>query len=330
MTEKPDTGDGRDEDSSVPALLREIGSRAVPDADVTASVRQAVHAQWQLAVARRGRRLRVIRYAAAACACLVLAGLVTMQLAQHDSKATVAMVARMEGTIESAASGDDWQPVTTDAGLPEGARIRTRTGAHVALAMTDVSLRLDADTSIALVAADRIALERGAVYVDSGATPTHRALVIDTPLGSVRHIGTQYQVRLSGEAATVSVREGLVQIDRPGGRLEVTPGERIVIGAGGAVERSEIADRNAAWAWAIAIAPAFDIERQPLSRFLEWAGRELGKTIEYANEEVRSRADRLVLRGSVEDLPPEQALAAVLATTPFRQTQTPAAIRIEL
>ena len=94
--------------------------------------------------------------------------------------------------------------------------------------------------------------------------------------------------------------------------------------------RAAVSPQDARWQWATSIAPVFEIERQPLSQFLDWVARETGKHLEYADDEVRARAEQLILRGSVRDLAPEQALAAVLATTPFTQTQSPSAIRIQL
>ena len=333
MTEKPNTSHDRDEDSSVPALLREIGSRPMPTEDVMASVRQAVHAEWQLSLAQRARRMRVVKYAAAACVIAGLVGLIGIQLGQMN-RDPVATIARMDGPFEITVSDEDWQPASTDTALLKGARVRTGATAHAALSIADVSLRMDADTRIALLSPDRISLERGAIYVDGGiddrSAAKQDALVIETPAGSVQHLGTQYQVRLSPEATSVSVREGRVQIDHSTGTLQVTPGERIVLTNDGTVQRSRVTDPGDAWGWAIAIAPAFDIERQPLSHFLGWAARELGKELEYESDNVRVRADGLILRGSVEDLPPEQALAAVLATTPFKQHQTAETIRIGL
>lgn len=45
-----DTGD----DSSIAPLLREAGHRDAPRPEITASVRQVAHAEWQVMVARTG------------------------------------------------------------------------------------------------------------------------------------------------------------------------------------------------------------------------------------------------------------------------------------
>ncbi len=65
----------------------------------------------------------------------------------------------------------------------------------MALALRDgVSLRLDHDTRVALVSADRVDVTAGAVYVDSGVSgPSAARLQVGTPAGVVRHVGTQYE-----------------------------------------------------------------------------------------------------------------------------------------
>ena len=109
----------------------------------------------------------VMKYAAAACVIAGLIGLVGIQLAQLKRE-PVATIARMDGSLETTLSGDEWQPASMNAPLAEGSRVRTGATARAALTITDVSLRMDVDTRIALVSANRISLERGAIYVDSG------------------------------------------------------------------------------------------------------------------------------------------------------------------
>ena len=50
--------------------------------------------------------------------------------------------------------------------------------------------------------------------------------------------------------------------------------------------------------------------------FLAWAARETGRRLVYASPAVAQRAEQTLLKGSVDDLSPQQAVAAVLATTP--------------
>jgi hypothetical protein len=66
-----------------------------------------------------------------------------------------------------------------------------------------------------------------------------------------------------------------------------------------------------------------------VDEFLAWAGRETGRTVEYESPEVARQARSVTLNGTVEGLPPENALAAVLATTSLEPTLADDRIRIE-
>ena len=69
-----------------------------------------------------------------------------------------------------------------------------------------------------------------------------------------------------------------------------------------------------AWQWVQEIAPSFAIEGRTLGEFLAWVGRETGWQVRWLDAGAAPRALAVVLHGSVEGLPPEQALAAVLPT----------------
>jgi len=321
-----------DDEESLRDLLREAGARAAPPASVVDDVRLAVFNEWQQVVLQR-RRTRFLRYGlAAGIAIAVVAVLAAVQSTRL--REPVATVTRVEGTLQMTADGgEDWQSVLPGASLPSGVVLRTDDSARVALNLRGLSVRIDSGSLVELKRGDRIILERGALYVDTGAAPqliASQSLIVDTMYGSVRHDGTQYSLRILADGLAVSVREGRVQIDHGGGAYTGSAGEYIVVPRDGAVQRREISSQNAEWQWATDIAPVFLIDHRPLSQFLDWVARETGKPVTYASPEVRARAEKLILRGSVGNLPPEQALAAVLATTPFTQQQAQDSIRIEL
>jgi ferric-dicitrate binding protein FerR (iron transport regulator) len=168
------------------------------------------------------------------------------------------------------------------------------------------------------------------VYVDSGpeATSPHPALEISTPHGRVSHLGTQYEARLAGDSLVVSVREGRVSVARGADRVEGAAGERLVIGDDRPVERSLLASSAASWSWVGEIAPPYRLEGQTLRDFLDWAARETGRDVHYADDAARDDAAALELHGSVEGLTPEQALNAVLATTSLPVKLEPARIHV--
>lgn len=334
MNKKPEQSGPDQSDESIGRLLQAVGSRESPSTLMTEEVRRAVHEEWRTLVAQRHRRQRVLGYgvAASVVAAAIAVGM-SWQLTQAPP-ATIGSVARVDGDLEVALDGGRWRSMTTGERVPEGAILRTDAGSRAALDVAGVSLRMDADSVITLSSAHEVALTAGAVYVDAAPAmaqvPLPETLVIDTSYGSVRHVGTQYEVRSTRDGIEVSVREGLVQIARADRTYAGRAGEQLVLRSDGEPERHAVTAQDPRWQWATAIAPVFDIERRPLVQFLDWVARETGKTIVYASPEVRVRAERLILRGSVSDLPPEQALAAVLATTPFTHAAASADIRIDL
>jgi ferric-dicitrate binding protein FerR (iron transport regulator) len=341
-----------DNEEGLAQLLREAGARDVPSAELMQDVRRAVHAEWQSVVSQRRRRHWLVGSGLAASVA-VAALATTIGLKIGISPATpVASVARVEGTLQMTTDGgEQWRVVQAGETLMEGATLRTNGETRAALDFGDgVSVRIDSGSLLELKSQDRIALDDGAVYVDAEpradlpradlpradlprANLQARAaqqLSIETLYGTVRHLGTQYLLRTVRSGVEVSVREGRVEIVSPERRLEAASGEQLMFAGNGEVSRSEISAQDSRWHWATDIAPVFDIERQPLARFLEWVARETGKQIAYATPEIHARAEQMLLRGSVTDLPPEQALAAVLATTPFKYQSLGSEIQIQL
>jgi len=97
----------------------------------------------------------------------------------------------------------------------------------------------------------------------------------------------------------------------------------------GQVTRGALAPDASAWDWVHGITPPFSIEGRTVDEFLTWAGRETGRTVEYASPEAARQARSVMLNGTVEGLPPERALAAVLATTSLEPTLAGDRIRID-
>ena len=330
--------DDRGEDENLGLLLRETGTRKAPSAAMADEVRRIVHAEWCAVTLHRQRRRWYVGSAlAASIAAAAIALLISVQPPRSTLESMAAIV-RTEGTPEvSVDGGRVWQHLQPEMPLAPGTQLRTDATAHVVLRIgAHVSLRLDSDSLIALDSPDRISLDLGAVYVDAQPQPQTgmqsdlSRLVIETRYGSVSHLGTQYEVRTMSDAVAVTVREGRVSIDSKDHHYEGAVGERLLIGAPGLDARSTLSPQDPDWEWAIRLAPDFDIERQPLTHFLGWVARETGKPIQYASPEIRARAEQLILRGSVKGLPPQQALLAVLATTPFTTSITGSTILIRL
>ena len=99
-----------------------------------------------------------------------------------------------------------------------GTTLATSEG-RVALTFGDsLSLRIDRQTRLRFDSREQMTLLAGALYVDSGGINAVPALRIETPAGVVRHVGTQFQVHVTGDMTRVRVREGRVLLTARFGR----------------------------------------------------------------------------------------------------------------
>lgn len=314
------------DDAGIEELLREVGARHEPSVEASQEVEAAVHAEWRAMLAQRRARTGMVWGIAAGFAAIIAVGIVGLQLIGL-SGVDIATVARVDGHLLAGARSDELQVRGAGVPIKEGEVLQTDDRSRVALVLANgVSVRLDRDTAVTFIAADRIELNAGALYVDDAhaQTPASAALVtVHTRAGSVRHVGTQYQVRSHAEGMAVSVREGKVLIEHEAGRSIGDAGESILVTTQGEVSRVAVSAHDPTWDWAAAAAPLFDIENQTLSAFLQWLARETGRQVVYATPQAEDAAKALRLRGSIEGLDLETALSAVLSTTQLRRYETP-------
>jgi len=319
------------DDTDIAALLAAAGPRVQPSHQAMADVRASVEAEWRATLATRQRRRHVAAWATAAgVAVAAVAVWVARPLVQsgHES---VASLARVVGDVQQNSGNGRWTPLATTDSLEPGVQLRTGTGGRAAIRLRDgVELRLDSRTLVALEDARHATLSSGAVYVDSGAMPGVPGpdFAIDTPAGTVRHLGTQYEARLVDSGLRVGVREGRVEIESPGGDVLGDAGEQLTL-SNGQVVRSRLAPTATDWDWVATITPPFSIEGRSVDAFLAWAGRETGRAVVYASPETARQARGVVLRGTVEGLTPDEAVVAVLSTTSLRPVVEAEHIRID-
>jgi ferric-dicitrate binding protein FerR (iron transport regulator) len=310
-------------DNDVVALLRRTGARIGPPGDATEEIRRAVHAEWQAMAAGRRSRRRPIAFAIAASVAVVMLALaVTLRSVAPTAAIPVAVLDRIEGRLEIRSAADDARPVQAGREIVAGETVVTDSTTRAALRLADrISIRLDSNTTLAALGRDRLELRAGTVYVDAGEPERgYLPLEIVTAAGPVRHVGTQYQIHSRGERVTISVREGRVALAGPRGMETAQAGEQLAVSPNGELTRGSLAAHDSIWAWTLQIAPPFHIEGQSLATFLEWAARETGRTLEYGSPGVAAAARDLRLRGSIANLTPDAALAAVLSTTQFELT----------
>ena len=306
-----------DEDTTA-RLLRLAGMRPEVPPERESRVRRAVLDECR-AVARRRivRRRTVIAgtilsvAAAAVIAVRVWSGGVAPPL-----DTVVATVERLEGSGGRSSVRGASTPharIALADPMRVGDQIETDAAGRVSLRLSErVSVRFDHASRATILSATAIELGAGAVYVDSG--PESPDLEVHTPLGVVRDIGTQFEVRLGASSLRVRVRSGVVEVHRGAEVSSARPGTELTVGPGGATSRA-VAPYGPEWAWAASLGPAVETEGRPLSAFLEHLCREQGWTLTYADAKLAREASGIILSGSTRGAQPSDALAIVLATS---------------
>lgn len=335
-----DTGDG-----AIEALLREVGGRDEPSPEMMQVVRAVAHAEWQTVVSERARRKRTMSYSLAAGVVMTIgAALLLTKFVGRDSSMAVqptfvATIGKIHSDIQgglaqvSRDDGKTWHDATAGEALNSGTLLRTDATTKMALDFgKELQLRADVGSQFKLTSVGEVNWIRGRFYID-GSPLQHVPLTVQTKFGTVEHLGTQYQVSLSESKLVVSVREGQIvytDLVQTGDdlRIRANAGERVEFGEHGEVTRDAISANDESWRWTTQVASTFAIDNQSLLKFLEWVARETGQSIRYASPEVRAEAEKLILRGSVSGLTPDQALNAVLSTTPFVRANTATGIEI--
>ncbi len=298
----------------VAALIRTAGRRTRPPEDAYQQVLSAATDAFRAKAAQRRDRTWLVWAAAAGVAALAIA-LTQQWIPGATGPVPVATVARVIGTVESGTDGG-WSPMTEPGGtLATGATLRTLAGGSAALVLEGgASLRLAAATEILLDGPRRLSLHSGTLYLDNGASPG-KGHQIATPAGTVRDVGTQFELRVADSVLRLRVREGRVEIDRADQMLSGSAGEQLEIDALGGVTRSGISATDTAWQWAETIGPAPDIDGQPATVLLAWVARETGRQLRYESAAVEARAATVILHGNIHGLAPLAALEVMLATT---------------
>lgn len=321
MTGTEDTGTpigagGRDD--PVEVLLRQAPPRERPDPRLEQALRDRLRGEWRELTGRRKRRRRVLVTAMAAS--LLLALIAVLRAPPEPGPRTlvaVATVERIRGQfIAAPANGGVTRRLTPGSELHPDERIAGDAGSGMALRWNDgPSIRVDQRSALTIETGGAIQLESGVVYVDTnGIDSASDPLVITTPAGQVRHLGTRYMIAVDGDTTEVSVRAGKVELLRQQTAIEVDSGERLAVSAGGHSRIDAIEVFGPEWDWVEPLADGFDLDGRSLADFLQWVSRETGLSVEYEDVTLEAVAADTELRGSV-DLPPMQALELVLQTS---------------
>jgi len=298
-------------------LVRLAGARPTVPAARTERVRAAAAEQWRRQAQRRARtrRLRNGALVAAASLVLALALRATLPWSNGRSDRFPVQVASLHGEVLAhGANGSQPWGLLPDSRIPTGSTVITADSSRVALRLhSGHSVRLDFGSTLRLLPGGGLALDRGALYVDSGTdAPSASPLQVLTPLGRVEEIGTRFEIRLERDRLRVRLRDGAVVVESGAVRHEIGAGAELLMERDGSIRRSPIAAHDAAWSWTAEAAPILALEGRPAREFLEWYARERGLTLAFAAADVARAAAATELGGSARRLSLDEALQAVL------------------
>ena len=263
------------------------------------------------------------RLAAAAAFFLALGfGWFTFRTLSPQRATPTAWVEAATGPLEVEIGKGYWRAVPPGERLSEGARLRTGKGSRASLRLAaGETVRVDSESQVRFLSAATVGLERGAIYADTGrGKPAGSALEVRTPICTVRHLGTQFEVRwieAAPAALRVRVREGAVEVEGEGRTERAVAGEQLAVLRGGVVARTPIAGYGADWDWVMDAAGRLEIEGRTLGELLDRIERETGWRVRFADSALEGSARRIVLHGGVGALRPDQAAFAILAGAGF-------------
>ncbi len=301
------------EDQTIERLLRLAASSELPPGGEE-RIRAAVRPLWKQQVRRRSIRRGLTFGMFAAAAAVALFFVIEMpRMSEPVVPATaVATVELSRGPLD---------PAFRQGKVFPGAWLHTSPSSRVSLRIIDgPSLRIDNDTTLRLASNRIVELRRGAVYIESGGAGN--AVEVRTPFGSVRDIGTRFEVRVQS-GLTVRVREGSVDLSTKTNRVRVMSGFESNVAADGVPATASL--RSEEESWTAAIAPPFAIEGQSMAALLEYCSRESGLPLRY-DEGVERVARATLLHGSMSEQSPVDTAAEIAPTAGLRVTPSNGAL----
>ncbi|MGB5579250.1 MAG: FecR family protein [Woeseia sp.] len=297
MNQKSNIDAGRNE-QMLEEILQHAEPRPRPADAAAASAYEALHKEWRGVTRARSRQRRAAFLGVAASLVVAaVAGTQWFESVPAPAEFLQIDVLRASGSEvhHNEAQHSAAQLVSAGLNLQHGDELATSQGTRLALRWDSGSLRLNENTRVRFDNAETLSLLSGQLYFDStpfdaGNTAPGR-IAINTALGRVSHLGTQFQVGMLADELSVSVREGQVHI--AGERIDVTlvKGEGMALATDGHFERHPVAGYDSAWQWAADIAPEQELGGHTTAEVLQWVARETGREVRFRTEAARAMAN---------------------------------------
>jgi len=327
--------DERSIDSEIDTALSSAKPRQAPRLDRKEEIYGELRSAWldDISVTKRRRRFIVSGLAASIVAAVVL----SLQLNSGPQNAISqpdAVLARSVGSGTTLNGFQIQEQIPINAPLQFRAGDELTTGENAAIAIdwnSACSLRVSSESTVVFESGDRVALVAGSMYFDSKqyGAGSSSSIIVDTPLGRVHHVGTQFVATVSGSSVTIAVREGKVSFGDDSDSIIVKSGQSVLIEGSNGIEFQDVAATDDRWAWASHIAPPLDVDGRSTRDIIEWLSRESGRSVEYRSSAAESYAASDTIRG-IGQIGPSQAMNIVPLATRLRLDIDKDTIRVGL
>lgn len=310
-------------DESLEQLLSTASPRTVPSEADVAVARETVRAEWRAVSAQQRNRKGLFRLAVAATVLIGVFSLFNVFRAPTDDFVRVASIQKSFGSVYVLGDHSELTLADNLTAVHAGQTIITGGDAGMALSWGNGgSVRIDKETQIEFGDNDTVRLHSGRIYFDSSPSELINGITaggidefrIETEHGVVSHVGTQFMTEVNSEELRISVREGLVDVVGHYYSHTASHGEQVVYSGRQRPAVLSIAVYGDSWDWVAGTSPTITIDGISVHAVLTWAGRELGRSIEYADSVVETAARDDLLNWSV-DKDPAEALRWIMLTT---------------
>lgn len=294
-------------------LIRGAGRRPKPPAEHYDAVRHAARSAWQAKVRSRTRIRRIYALAASILIASLVVPIAYQYLPSHPER--VAFAQALRGEVLRMSPMGETSEVIGNVGAFIEAGDRLRTGAESGAAFSlgpSTSLRLNGDTEVVVSSDDSITLIAGAAYLDTGHRDNSTTLTVSTPFGTIRDIGTQFEVFTSALGMRVRVRTGSIEWTQ-NGRTPARTGssEQLDVTSTGELRRTVFPKFHPEWDWVQRLARPPAGQDRSILGYLQWIADEMGRELTFDSTNTELRAELATWNRNLGGLTPAEALSLI-------------------
>jgi hypothetical protein len=298
-------------------LIQYAGARDTIPSERLEKARHRVGAHWEQVVAEQ-RRGGMTRFRYVAVAASVLVAVAASFLLWRAGDAPVVIVsASIDRVLGEVLVAD--QVVGKGDVIGVDTLIATGPDSRIALRMAGgQSLRIDTSSQLLVHSSNHVFLQASGVYIDTDSALNPLPIMVSTPLGVARDVGTQFQVRLAASVLMVGVRDGVVEVAQTGQQsLSVNKDRFVELDMNGKKAERILPTDDPSWDWVDTVAPEFDIQGVSLQKYLTWYAGQRGIELVWADDASQAKAEGIELAGSIAGTTLHESLLTVQQIAPF-------------